>query len=47
MPLARAGSPVSAGGAAFYSSLIDELLAAGITPLGTMFHCEPPGGVRA
>ncbi|KAI8468860.1 MAG: putative prunasin hydrolase isoform PHA precursor [Monoraphidium minutum] len=42
VPGARKGSPPSAEGLRFYSSLVDELLAAGITPFGTLFHFDLP-----
>lgn len=34
------GTPVNPDGVAFYNALIDEMLANGIEPAVTMFHCE-------
>jgi beta-glucosidase/6-phospho-beta-glucosidase/beta-galactosidase len=33
------GTEVNAGGIKFYQDLVDEMLAAGIKPAATMFHC--------
>ncbi|MEU3462704.1 GH1 family beta-glucosidase [Streptomyces sp. NPDC006733] len=36
------GGPVNPAGLAFYDRLVDDLLAAGITPLPTLFHWDLP-----
>ncbi|MFJ9953303.1 GH1 family beta-glucosidase [Kitasatospora sp. NPDC091207] len=39
--------PVNPAGLAFYDRLVDALLAAGITPLPTLFHWDLPQGLEA
>jgi len=42
IPLGGADDPVNEAGIAFYSALVDELLANGITPFATLFHWDTP-----
>lgn len=42
VPFAKAGSPVSEEGLAFYEDLVKELLANDITPIATLFHWSTP-----
>lgn len=42
VPFGRAGSPVSESGLQYYEDLTKALLAANITPIATLFHCELP-----
>lgn len=37
---------LSRSGIAFYDRLLDELLAAGISPMATLFHWDTPGALR-
>ncbi|KAF1976631.1 glycoside hydrolase [Bimuria novae-zelandiae CBS 107.79] len=46
IPLGSASDPVNEAGLAFYSDLIDELLAAGITPFLTLFHWDVPAALE-
>lgn len=38
IPFGKANSPINAAGLAFYDDLIDQLIAAGIQPVATLFH---------
>ena len=42
VPGGRRGSEVNPEGVAFYNALLDELEAAGIKPMATMFHWDLP-----
>lgn len=39
LPEGKAGSPVNPEGVAFYNSIINEMLAAGIEPVVTLCEC--------
>ncbi|TPX07930.1 uncharacterized protein E0L32_010385 [Thyridium curvatum] len=42
IPLGGKDDPINEAGIEFYNKLIDELLANGITPFGTIFHWDTP-----
>ncbi|QRV84762.1 glycoside hydrolase family 1 protein [Ceratobasidium sp. AG-Ba] len=46
IPLGGRNDPINPQGIKFYSDLIDELLAAGITPFVTLYHWDLPQGLH-
>jgi beta-glucosidase len=45
IPIGGRNDPVNEAGLAFYRKFVDDLLAAGITPMITLFHWDLPGGL--
>ena len=47
IPVGGRNDPVNPAGIAFYKKFVDDLLAAGIVPLVTLFHWDLPQGLDA